>query len=194
MSTPQPAPPKATPLSPAEVKLLDARGWQQRVGDGLGVWVSIPRQRFYIVQGGQCLWTVPCATATNGPGNREGTQRTPTGWHKVAEKFGEGAKWGQVFRSRQATKEVWTPGMDTKEDLVLTRILWLEGLEPGRNQGRAEDGANGDSRKRYIYIHGTNGEDKIGQPSSHGCIRLRNDDVITAFEAIATGTPILITE
>jgi lipoprotein-anchoring transpeptidase ErfK/SrfK len=77
---------------------------------------------------------------------------------------------------------------------VLTRILWLDGLEPGRNKGRLADGTLVDSKQRYIYIHGTNGEDVIGKPSSHGCIRLLNDDVITAFNLIAVGTPVLITE
>lgn len=181
-------------LSAADLALLQAEGWNDRVGAGQGVWVSVARQRFHLVEDAAVVWQAPCATALAGTGSRGGSLQTPLGWHAVAEKIGDGAPWGQVFRSRQPTREIWKPGMDTKEDLVLTRILWLDGLEPGRNKGRLADGTLIDSKQRYIYIHGTNGEDVIGKPSSHGCIRLLNDDVITAFNLIAVGTPVLITE
>lgn len=184
----------AAPLPEADWQRLKALGWGDRVGGGLGVWIDIPSQRFVLVENGTALWNVSCATATAGAGCRVGSNQTPTGWHRVGEKLGADAPWGQVFRSRKATKEIWTPGMDTAEDLVLTRVLWLEGLEPGVNQGKTKDGVVVDSKERYIYIHGTNGEDKIGTPSSHGCIRMYNDDVIFAFERIPSGTPVLITE
>lgn len=186
--------PTSTPMSSEDWQRLASLGWADRAGGGLGVWIDIARQRFVLVENGVALWNIPCATATAGAGCKVGSNQTPTGWHRVAEKLGAGAPWGQVFRSRKATKEIWSPGMDTKEDLVLTRVLWLEGLEPGVNKGKTKDGVVVDSKERFIYIHGTNGEDKIGTPSSHGCIRLYNDDVILAFERIPEGTPVLITE
>ena len=94
-----------------------------------------------------------------------------------------------VFRARAATKEIWKPGDQSDEDLVLTRLLWLSGEEPGKNQG-----GNVDSHARYIYFHGTNDEDLIGQPASHGCIRLRNAAVIEFYDLIPLGTKVVITE
>lgn len=173
---------------------LSAAGWAERVGDARAVWVSVGEQRFTVYEGGVPVWSVACATAEKGTGSVMGSYQTPLGWHRVSEKMGEGAPWGQVFRSRAATREVWRPGGDTKEDLVLTRLLWLEGLEPGKNQGRNAQGKNVDSKERCIYIHGTNAEEKIGTPSSHGCVRLYNDDVIKAFEMLPVGTLVLITE
>jgi lipoprotein-anchoring transpeptidase ErfK/SrfK len=173
---------------------LQEHDWTDRVADEPALWVSIARQRAYLIRGSEVLWEAPCGTATNGAGARVGSNQTPLGWHSIAEKIGDGAPWGQVFRSRQPTREIWKPGMDTTEDLVLTRILWLEGLEPGRNKGTDNKGVLVDSRRRYIYIHGTNGEDRIGEPSSHGCIRLLNDDVIRLFNMVPEGTLVLITD
>ena len=114
--------------------------------------------------------------------------KTPLGWHKVLTKLGANSARGQVFRSRQATREVWQPGEQPAEDLVLTRVFLLDGLEPGVNKG-----GNVDSFARNIYIHGTNDEARLGTPSSHGCIRLSNDDVVEVFELVPEGTPVLIT-
>jgi hypothetical protein len=111
----------------------------------------------------------------------------------VSRKVGADAPWGQVFESLKPTR-VWQPGDETGEDLVLTRVLVLDGTEAGRNNGQTAEGVNVDSRARSIYIHGTNAEERIGTPSSHGCIRLLNDDVIEAFAAIPEGTPVLISE
>ncbi len=182
------------PMKEADWQLLQRYDWSAKAGMGRAVWISVARQRFHLIEDGAILWEVTCATALAGTGSLKGSLKTPLGWHRVAEKFGDDAPWGQVFRSRAPTKEIWKPGMDTKEDLVLTRILWLDGLEPGVNKGRAADGSLVDSRQRYIYIHGTNGEDVIGQPSSHGCIRMLNDDVILAYEMIPEDTKVLITQ
>lgn len=184
----------AAALGGGDLALLAQAGWNDRVADDAAIWVSIERQRLYLIGDGKVQLSFPCGTAEAGAGSRAGTNQTPLGWHRVADKIGAGAAWGQVFRSRKATREVWKPGMDTKEDLVLTRILWLEGLEQGVNRGVDKQGALVDSHKRFIYIHGTNGEDRIGQPSSHGCIRLLNDDVITLFDQVPEGTLVLITE
>jgi len=176
-------------LTEAQQACLQSLGWSQRVGDGLGVWVSISDQMCRVIHEGCIRWQARCATAANGPGAEEDSEKTPLGWHCVVEKVGEGAAWGQVFRSRQPVAQIWKPDDRTDEDLVLTRILLLDGMEPGKNKG-----GNVDSFARNIYIHGTNAEDRIGTPSSHGCIRLTNDDVIAAFDVISEGTLVLITE
>ena len=181
-------------LDTAAQACLEQYRWNEKVGEGLGLWVSVGRQRMYLIQAGRALWEAPCATAALGTGSEADSLRTPLGWHAVAEKIGDGSPWGQVFRSRRATHEVWKRGGNTEEDLVLTRILWLEGREPGKNAGRDAKGRLVDSKERCIYIHGTNGEDRLGVPSSHGCVRLSNDDVIAAYEKIPQGTPVLITE
>lgn len=177
------------PLYEHDRDLLNRYGWNDRVGDARGVWVSVGEQMYRIIEGGDVVWEVRCATAAAGIGSQSGSLKTPLGWHNIFRKLGDDAPWGQVFRARQPTNEIWEPGGDTKEDLVLTRVLLLDGEEPGQNKG-----GNVDSRARYIYVHGTNDEERIGQPSSHGCIRLRNDDVITAYNLVGTDTPLLITE
>jgi hypothetical protein len=181
-------------LSSEDIAHLEAAGWSAKVGNSLGVWVSVERQMMYLLQGLTPVWQARIATATNGTGFASGSLQTPLGWHRVSDKIGDKAPWGQVFRSRQPTKEIWKPGDDVVEDMVLTRVLWLDGLEPGVNQGKRADGVLVDSKERCIYIHGTNGEAVIGTPSSHGCIRMLNDDVITAYEKIPEGTLVLITE
>lgn len=198
-----PTPPSPTPesnalqSSPAQAALapeLADAGWAARVGNGRGVWVSVSAQTLSLLEGGSTIWSGTCATAANGVGAEMGSQKTPLGWHVVSEKMGDEAPWGQVFRSRAPTKEIWKPGGSTKEDLVLTRLLWLDGLEPGKNKGKNAAGKNVDSKERCIYIHGTNAEALLGTPSSHGCIRLKNDDVIKVYDLLPVGTPVLITE
>ena len=182
--------PSPTPSTPLDQAYLDSQGWKQRVDAGLGAWVSVNEQLFRVIRGGQVIWQVKCSTAAKGTGFDMGSEKTPLGWHSVAKKIGAGAPWGQVFRARQTlSKEIWRPGVKTDEDLVLTRILMLSGEEPGKNKG-----GNVDSLDRGIYIHGTSDEARIGTPSSHGCVRLRNDDVIKAFDMLPEGTPVLITE
>ena len=181
-------------LIPEDEAFLIASGWSERVGEGMGIWVSVARQRCYLLEGLRPVLDIPCATAAAGTGATEDSLQTPLGWHAVAEKIGDGAPWGQIFRTRAAAKEIWRPGTHAGEDLVLTRILWLRGLEPGRNQGVDAEGRTVDSKARFIYIHGTNEEERLGTPSSHGCIRLRNDDVIEIFARTPAGTPLLITE
>ena len=190
----RPEPSGEAPVDEHALEKLETHGWDEKVGEGLGVWIDVARQRLLVIEGKKVAWDVPCATAKAGTGAVEGSLQTPLGWHRVDTKLGEGAPWGQVFRSRVATKEIWKPGNDATEDLVLTRVLWLDGMEPGKNQGTTSDGILVDSKQRCIYIHGTNGEALIGTPSSHGCIRLSNDDAIVAFEKLPVNTPVLITE
>jgi hypothetical protein len=173
--------------------ILTRMGWEQHVGNGRGVWVSVLRQRLYIIDNYEILWQGPCATARAGTGSLSGSNQTPLGWHRIAQKIGEDAPWGQVFRGRVPSQEIWAPGDTTTEDLVLTRLLWLDGLEDGLNRGTNAEGTLVDSKKRYIYIHGTNDEQHIGSPSSHGCIRLLNNDVLRVFDLLPELTPLVIT-
>ena len=175
---------------PATVQsLLDEAGWPARVGDGLGLWVSVGRQRLVVVEGNRVAFVHVCSTAARGTGNQADSYQTPLGWHEIDERFGEEAAWGAVFKERCLTGEVWRPGGEIAKDLILSRILWLRGLEPGVNSGPGID-----SHARYIYIHGTPAEDKLGTPASHGCIRLSNDDVIALYQRAPSGTPVFITE
>lgn len=106
--------------------------------------------------------------------------KTPTGRFRISEKIGAGMPQGTVFKSRRPVKT--TAKMLREEDLVMTRILWLDGLDP----------ANANTHDRYIYIHGTNHEEQIGEAASHGCIRMRNADLVELFEQVEVGTPVAI--
>lgn len=140
-------------------------------------------QRVLVLDGETVLWQAPVSTAAGGCGEKAGSFQTPRGEHRVAEKIGAEAAWGAVFSSRAWTGEIWSPDQPPREeDLVLTRILWLAGVET----------ANANSQERYIYFHGTNHEDEIGQPASHGCIRLKNDDVLRLFDYAEIGTRVEI--
>lgn len=177
-------------LLPCDVmEKFQLAGWDKRVGKGLGVWVSIARQRVYLINNYHISALYLCSTAAAGIGNKVGSYKTPLGWHVIAECIGGGLPKGAVLKERQFSGRVWDLSKESKgEDLILTRILWLQGIEPGINQG---DGI--DTHDRYIYIHGTPEESKLGTPVSHGCIRLSNADVIELFNQIKTGTPLLIT-
>lgn len=128
----------------------------------------------------------PVSTSRYGTGNREGSYRTPLGIHRIAEMIGHNAPSGRIFTDRCDTHQDWTPGTGA-ENLILSRIMWLEGLEPGINRGPGID-----TRERYIYIHGTNREEEIGTPISHGCVLMRNIDVIDLFDRLEKGTIVVI--
>lgn len=145
--------------------------------------VSIGTQRLRLFDGVQLVREWPCSTSKFGIGSVEGSNKTPLGCFVVKEKHGDGAECGTIFKSRQPVGQ-WVPGMDTKSDFVLTRIFWLHGLEA----------RNANTFQRYIYIHGTNDEQSIGRPASHGCVRLRNRDVIELFDLVPEGTPVWIGE
>ena len=156
--------------------------------------VDIRRQQLYLwdpqPDGDQLIRQYPVSTAANGAGEASGSYRTPRGRHRIAEKIGAGQPLGAAFTARVPTGEIWTPALDADNpgrDWILTRILWLEGLEPGKNQG-----GNVDTHNRYIYIHGTHEEHRIGTPASHGCIRMKNADVAELFDLVETGTEVRI--
>jgi L,D-transpeptidase YbiS len=130
------------------------------------------------------------STAKNGLGEQSGSYCTPRGRHRIAEKIGAGHPMYAVFKARVPTGEVWSRELAAENpgcDWILTRILWLEGMEEGRNKGGTVD-----SHSRYIYIHGTDEEHLIGQPISHGCIRMKNTDVMDLFDLVEVGTAVLI--
>lgn len=141
---------------------------------------------------GACIRRYAVSTALNGPGEESGSQRTPRGRHRVRARIGAGAPSGTVFRGRRPTGERWTPAFAAAHpgrDWILSRILWLCGEEPGRNRlGRV------DSMRRYIYIHGTGDDQPMSVPLSHGCVRMRNGDVIELFDLVPTGTKVEICE
>ncbi|HJV90619.1 MAG TPA: L,D-transpeptidase family protein [Holophagaceae bacterium] len=148
--------------------------------------VDVARQRMGLLVDGALAFEAPVSTALNGIGGEEGSHRTPPGWHRVHARIGLGAESGTVFRSREATGEMWR-GEAREEDLILTRVLTLDGLEPGVNQGPGRD-----SRERYIYLHGTNQEARLGQAVSHGCVRLANAAVIGLADLLREGDPVLV--
>ena len=134
---------------------------------------------------------LPCSTSRFGIGQTEGSNCTPLGLHRIAEKIGGGQRAGTVFNARKVVGHTSQP--EFAEAKITTRILWLEGLEPGLNKG-LNDGANVDSHARYIYIHGTADQTSIGKPSSCGCIHLADADLIPLFDLLPSGTLVWITE
>ena len=143
--------------------------------------VDVARQRLALVRGTRLLADYPISTAEAGIGGESGSFRTPPGWHRIARKIGTDAALGTVFVSREPTGEVWQ-GETRNDDLILTRLLWLEGLEPGVNRGPGVD-----SFERYIYVHGTNHEHRLGTPASHGCVRLSNGDILELYDQVEEG-------
>ena len=144
--------------------------------------ISIRDQRLILKEGETPIRTYPVSTSRFGIGTEEGSMKTPTGRFRVAKKIGEGLRGDTVFQSRVPLQ----PGdpLPPTEDLVMSRILWLDGLE--------EHNAN--TRDRFIYIHGTKHEDKIGSPDSHGCVRMRNTDVAELFAFVDEGAQVVIEE
>ncbi len=141
---------------------------------------------------GACIRRYAVSTAARGAGEVEGSACTPRGRHRVRAKIGAGAPAGTVFRGRRPTGECWSPAFAAAHpgrDWVLSRILWLCGEQPGMNRGGAVD-----SMRRYIYIHGTGDDQPMGEARSHGCIRMRNRDVIELFELVPVGCPVEIVE
>ena len=132
------------------------------------------------------------STARAGVGSVQDSLRTPPGLHRVAEKIGAGAPAGMVFKGRQPTGRIWTEGPAPEDNLITSRILWLEGLEPGRNAGRNEAGEMVDTKARFVYLHGTNQWEKLGTPNSHGCVLLADADIIRLFDQTPVGTPVYL--
>ena len=144
--------------------------------------VSIRDQQLTLLEGETPIRRYPVSTSRFGIGTEEGSFKTPTGNFRVAQKIGHGMPSSTVFRGRVPLNP--DDPLPTTEDLVMSRILWLDGI----------DADNANTHERFIYVHGTKHEDKIGQRDSHGCVRLRNAAVIELFDLVDEGTPVVIEE
>lgn len=157
------------------------------------VLIDASNQKLLLIEKGQVTHRWIISTAEAGLGSRKGSNQTPLGAHRLAQKIGDGAPLGTVFKARQNTgriaKILTAPGARSGEDNVTTRIMWLDGLEPGLNKGDKVD-----SYQRFIYIHGTDEEGRLGAPASHGCIRMRNQDVIDLYDRVREDTLVFIAE
>ena len=147
---------------------------------------SVEDQSLTVCIGKRVVRQYTCSTSRFGVGCRENSFKTPVGVHRISEKIGFGAPRGRIFRERMDTGIDWDGSTDG-DNLILTRILRLEGLEEGINKGPGID-----SFDRSIYIHGTNREDLIGSPLSHGCLCLTNDDIVSLYETVDTGTIVYV--
>lgn len=154
--------------------------------------IDVTRQRMQFYNGNTLMATYMISTGKNGTGQESNSFQTPLGIHRIAKKIGAQAPLNTIFTARENTGKMWN-GQETESDLVLSRILWLEGLEKGYNKGTSPKGKNVDSFNRYIYIHGTNEETLLGSPASKGCIRMKNTDVISLFNQIEPASLVYIT-
>ncbi|MEP6809996.1 MAG: L,D-transpeptidase [Chthoniobacterales bacterium] len=146
----------------------------------LSIHISVARQQLKVKRGRTIVRSFPVSTSKFGLGSEVGSFKTPIGRFRVSDKFGDDLAIDTAFKSRRPLRP--TKKMLADDDLVMSRILWLDGLEP----------RNANSRERYIYIHGTNHEELIGQPASHGCIRMRNADVAELFQLVPLETKVVI--
>lgn len=155
--------------------------------------ISLAEQRLDLLDDeGRPLRSWPVSTAANGPGELSGSGCTPRGEHIVRAKIGAGLPVNTVFVGRRPTGEVYSPELGEREperDWILSRILWLSGREPGRNRLGERD-----TMRRYIYIHGTPDQGFVAEPRSHGCIRMRNADLVELFDLVPAYTPVEISE
>ncbi len=155
--------------------------------------ISVSEQKLGLYdEAGELLKEYPVSTSKYGTGNQNGSEQTPLGLHRIKDKLGGAMPVNEVFIGRVPhgnLDECIGRGIDLPDDVIMSRILWLEGMEPGHNQGGYVD-----TYQRYIYIHGTNHEDSVGTPSSIGCIRMRNQDVVDLFRLVETGSEVLIEE
>ncbi|MHC8441023.1 MAG: L,D-transpeptidase family protein [Candidatus Eutrophobiaceae bacterium] len=152
--------------------------------------IDISQQTLALYEDADLLEEYAISTAKNGISQEMGSECTPLGCHRIAEKIGAGAAVGGVFVSRRLTGEVYSPELRRRHperDWILTRILWLAGAEPGKNQGGRVD-----SFMRYIYIHGTPDENSMGQPGSRGCIRMDNIGIVELFDRVEVGDAVEI--
>ena len=147
--------------------------------------ISLQNQELTVVHDGKPVRSFPVSSSRFGIGSEEGSMKTPTGRFRIAEKIGDGMPLGTVFKNRRRVRV--TKKLMRDEDLVMTRILWLDGLEPGLNRC-----GDVDTFERYIYIHGTGDEPSLGRPASHGCIHLSAADLLPLYDLIPIGTLVWI--
>jgi L,D-transpeptidase YbiS len=153
--------------------------------------IDVHAQTLKLLEGeGKILRSYLVSTGKNGVGEQSGSNCTPRGRHVVRAKIGAGKPMRTVFRGRRPTGELWTPELHAQQpgrDWMLTRILWLSGCEPGFNRLGTVD-----TMRRFIYIHGAPDIAPMGVPGSHGCVRMKNDEVVELFDLVPAGTPVEI--
>ncbi len=152
--------------------------------------ISLAEQRLRLVEDNKILFDVRIASAKNGPGERFASECTPRGWHKIRAKIGHNCPENSIFIGRRPSGDIWSEKFQQKhpgQDWILSRIMWLSGLQVGFNRlGQC------DTMRRYIYIHGCPDTHPMGVASSHGCIKMRNADIIELFDLVDTGIVVLI--
>ena len=154
--------------------------------------ISLSDQHCRLMSGNGCLFEADVSTALSGPGELKDSGCTPRGRHIIRACIGGNLAKNTVFVGRRPTEESYHAALAEQypdRDWILTRILWLSGLEVGRNRL-----GNVDTMQRYIYIHGCPDDLPMGEPLSHGCVRMRNDDVVTLFNLVKPGTHVMISE
>ncbi|MCP4043642.1 MAG: L,D-transpeptidase [Gammaproteobacteria bacterium] len=158
----------------------------------MNIRISIPRQRLVLLREGSVVSEYAVSTALSGTGERNGSGCTPRGRHLVRARIGAGSQLNTVFVARRPTGELYSSVLARAHpgrDWILTRIIWLSGLERGRNRlGEV------DTFRRFIYVHGTPDGEPMGIPRSHGCIRMRNRDIVELFDLVPVGTEVFINE
>lgn len=160
------------------------------LAESLKIEVSLSKQKLYVFQADELLKTFQISSAEKGIGCEKNSFQTPIGKHKIRAKIGENQPINTVFVARRPTGEIYSPELkqaNPNRDWILTRILWLSGCEPGKNRL-----GNVDTMQRFVYIHGTPDDEAIDKPLSHGCLRMRNQDIVELFAMIPVGTPIEI--
>ena len=161
-------------------------------GPPLHIEIRLREQRLCLADDREIHLDAPVSTSARGPGEEKGSFRTPRGVHVVRARIGDASPLNTVFVGRRPTGEIYTPALGRAHpgrDWILTRILWLSGVEPGRNRL-----GNVDTMQRFIYIHGCPDEVALGMPGSHGCIRMGNREVVTLFERVSVGALVRIVE
>lgn len=154
--------------------------------------VSLADQRLWLLDRHSVRLSRSVSTARNGAGEQSGSECTPRGWHRIRARIGGDCPLNTVFVGRRPTGETYTEALGVAQperDWILTRILWLSGLESGFNRS-----GDRDSMRRYIYIHGCPDSEPMGVPASHGCVRMRNAELVELFEQVVAGTRVYISE
>lgn len=154
--------------------------------------IDLKLQNLELVRDEEVVFRASISSARNGPGEEKDSEKTPRGWHVIRAKIGKDQKLDTVFVGRRPTGEIFSEqlrSVNPERDWILTRILWLSGMEPGFNRL-----GDVDTMRRYIYIHGCPDSDPVGQPGSHGCIKMRNADIIKLFDLVNVGEQVLIIE
>lgn len=152
--------------------------------------INVAKQQLTILLGDIVVVSYPISTAKNGVGQQNGSECTPLGKHVIDSKIGANSKENAVFCGREESGEIFNEELrqnNPERDWILTRILWLSGLEEGKNKGGEVD-----TKSRYIYIHGCPDSDSFSMPSSHGCVKMRNKDIVELFDKVEAGTHVFI--